>query len=495
MVKAPSKRHSKSGREPVTIDQASSEAKITASPGDGGPFEGSPAGSASSFAEADGTTLGGQPERRPATQAGQTHTVGDDAVLQSDASLADEALIDTHFDAEPRQGEPAAPAQSSSAILHADRGSSSLESSSTTASATDQRPDTSRLPPDPYDTPEPDVSLPDASDARRSGAGLGALLAAAVAGGIISLAGYTALDSAGVFGSGNNGSAAELQALRQDVAALRNTSGTATGSADLDQLRSQIAALEAASDNNGAQQLGALSTRVEELATQLAQAESTGQPDLGPITGRLDALEAAVQQATQAQGGADQRFTTLEQSIQALQQRVEERANDPRLALAITASALKAAIDRGQSFQTELDAYAQAAPDAPEVAALRDLAEGGVPTRAAIAEALPEAADAMVAAGRSQPEGGGVFNRLWSSASTLVDVRPVGASVQGNEPAAVVARLEAAVVGGDYARALSEYDALPDASKQAGADFIAKVRARQTADDLVSKALTEALKA
>ena len=88
-----------------------------------------------------------------------------------------------------------------------------------------------------------------------------------------------------------------------------------------------------------------------------------------------------------------------------------------------------------------------------------------------------------------------MIDRLWSSASTLVDVRPVGARVQGNEPSAVVARLEAAIVGGDYARALSEYDALPDASKQAGADFIAKVRARQTADDLVSKALAEALKA
>ncbi|HEV7415235.1 MAG TPA: hypothetical protein VGN98_03710, partial [Tianweitania sediminis] len=217
MVKPPSKRHSKSGREPVTIDHESTEAKITASPGDGGPFEGSPAGSASSFSEAEGSALSGQPERGPATQPGQTHGGAAGTSAQADRPVEDDALIDTHFDAQPQQGESTMPAHSSSDMLHADRQDAATADASSANDFGRSGTDESRLPPDPYDTPEPDVSTPvsdNNSTNRRAGAGIGALLAAAVAGGIISLAGYTALETAGVFGAETDQSAADIQSLR-----------------------------------------------------------------------------------------------------------------------------------------------------------------------------------------------------------------------------------------------------------------------------------------
>ena len=76
----------------------------------------------------------------------------------------------------------------------------------------------------------------------------------------------------------------------------------------------------------------------------------------------------------------------------------------------------------------------------------------------------------------------------------LVQVRPVG-MVEGDGVPEIVARLDAAVQAGDYQRALAEYDALPPEAKAAGEGFIARLRARQTADQLVDEALAAALKA
>jgi hypothetical protein len=164
------------------------------------------------------------------------------------------------------------------------------------------------------------------------------------------------------------------------------------------------------------------------------------------------------------------------------------------VALAIAASALKASIDRGQPFAAELETFARLAPDAPEVAALRELAATGVPTAAAIAAGTDAAARRIIAAARPDNADAGLFERLWASAESLITVRPVG-TVEGDDVPAVVARMEAAIKNGDYADAVAEYETLPDDAKAAGADFIAGVRARQTADELVAKVLADALRA
>ncbi|WP_312798616.1 hypothetical protein [Tianweitania sp.] len=536
MVKKPSTRHSKSSREPVTIDLDASEAKIAASPGDGGPFEGSPTGGAPSFTETEGTDLSGQPQRGPATRAGEVYfdaqadRMGGEP-FQSEPSLADEALVDTHADSPIlRLDDGEQPAQSTSDMLHADRSAEDRDIEADKETVVEAASVETH---NPYETPaaydDPDYEKPPvhptaaastvtpepATPARR-GAGFGSLLAAGLIGGALALGGSMLLGSglrdndAPVSGGA---STADLEALRAEVGELqaaRNTAPVAAGngdvSAEIEQLRTQVAALQQGGGeaSGGGGDTQALTSRIDELAAQLQQLSqnggSGGQPvDLQPLNGRIDALEqslqAASQAATQAGSADEQRLSELQQSLATLSQRVEERANDPRLALAITASALKAAIDRGQPFQTEFDAYVAAAPNAPEADTLRGMAATGVPTRAEISSELTEATSAMVAAGKTEPENAGVVSRLWSSATDLVEVRPVGANVQGNEPGAIVARLEAAVQAGDYEKAIAEYDTLPAGSKSAGADFIAKVRARQAADDLVGKALAEALKA
>ena len=536
MVKKPSTRHSKSSREPVTIDLDASEAKIVASPGDGGPFEGSPTGGASSFADGDNTDLSGQPQRGPATRAGEVYSDARSgsagSALASDPSLADEALVDTHADSpilhlDDDTNEQ--PAQSTNDTLHADRASEDRSIEADNDMVADATPDQTHNPyetPAAYDDPQyekPPVHptaaastmTPEVATPVRRGAGFGSLLAAGLVGGALALGGSMLLGSglrdndAPVSGGA---STADLEALRTELGELRAAQANApaaTGgpdvTAEIEQLRTEFAALQqGGGEAGGGAEVQALTTRLDELTAQVQQigqsAGTGGEPvDLQPVNERINALEQSVQAANQAADQAgnagEQRLAELQQMIQGLSQRVEERANDPRLALAITASALKAAIDRGQPFQTEFDAYVAVAPNAPEADTLRDMAATGVPTRAEISAELPDATSAMIAAGKSEPENAGVVSRLWSSATDLVEVRPVGANVQGNEPGAIVARLEAAVQAGDYSKAITEFETLPAGSKTAGADFIAKVRARQAADDLVGKALAEALKA
>lgn len=212
---------------------------------------------------------------------------------------------------------------------------------------------------------------------------------------------------------------------------------------------------------------------------------------------RLAALETRVE-AIEAGAGQDDelaaRMDGLEQELAAVRTEMGERADEPRAALVIAASALKMAIDRGNGFQSELETYASLAPDAESVASLGAFAEAGVPTRSAILADLPAAADRMVAAGRARDEGADFLGNLWQSARDLVAVRPIGA-IEGDSTEAIVARLEAAVREGEYGTALSEYEALPAAAQSAGADYMEGVRARHEVDGLMDEALTGALRA
>ena len=81
-----------------------------------------------------------------------------------------------------------------------------------------------------------------------------------------------------------------------------------------------------------------------------------------------------------------------------------------------------------------------------------------------------------------------------ASAESLVKVRPIGA-VEGTGVPETVARLEAAVKQGDYAKALAEYGTLPDAAKAAGADLAEKLKARLDVEAQVDALIASAMKA
>jgi hypothetical protein len=243
---------------------------------------------------------------------------------------------------------------------------------------------------------------------------------------------------------------------------------------DLSPVEDRIATLEQASGELREQAAAAAEAlaAVEEAVAGLRGDVAAGRDRQADLAPRLDALEAAVSTLTG---------------------RVDEQAEAPATAIIIAASSLKAAIDRGAPFTTELDTYAALAPDAPQLDELRTLAAAGVPTRAQLAAEADAAANAMIAASRPADPEAGIVDRLMGSMMGLVQVRPVG-MVEGEGVPQIAARLDAGAAG-DYERALAEYDTLPPEAKAAGEAFAAKLRARHAADRLADEALAAALRA
>jgi hypothetical protein len=337
-------------------------------------------------------------------------------------------------------------------------------------------------------------------------------IAAGIIGGVIALAGAGALQYAGLLGA--PGSGASLTGINDQVAALKaevagikdagsnNDAGDriASLSAAVDQVKADVASLTSAAGNAGAGESAAIAAltdkvgQIEAAVSALGKAGSAEPVDLAPVNEKLAGLDALVKAAGEAATAQNGRLAALEQSVSQLSGKVEAQASQPKIALAIAASALKAALDRGAAFSAELETFAAISPDAPQIAALRPHAEKGVPSRAEIASEADAAATAMIAAATPVDQNAGFLQNLMSSAQSLVKVRPVGA-VQGPGAPETVARMEVAVNQGDYAKAMSEYDTLPDAAKAAGSAFAAKLKARLEVESQVDALIATAMKA
>jgi len=469
MVKTPKTRHSKRASDPVTIDLEP--------------------GAVSRIADDKASTSNDE----PAVEAAQSDAVIDNDVGHGKDDAA--APVAAEDNTEAKEGS---------------------ERSSFDYSYEDQPPKPASEWPSSNASGEPSPSWGKAENAsvgarqpravRNSRSGIGA----GILGGVIALAGAGALQFAGILGA--PGSAAldgvnsQVASLQREITALtesQNGGGAAAKvdglSQSLDQVRADLSALKSAVDAStpadGAE-LGALNDKVQQVeaaVTALGEAAKVEPVDLAPVNEKLSALEASIKSATDAATEQSGRLTSLEQSFASLSTTVEAQASQPKIALAIAASALKSALDRGAPFAAELETFAAIAPDAPQLATLRAYAEKGVPTRAEIAAETDAAANAMIAAGRPVDENAGFVERLMSSAESLVKVRPIGA-VEGEGVPETVARMEVAVTQADYERALSEYESLPDAAKAAGAEFAGRLKARMEVEAQVDALISSAMK-
>lgn len=454
MVKTPKTRHSKSRREPVTIDLDPADvSRVTEVDG------------------AAGDQARGEEATSPSEPAGAESEAGAHAIRSDTPAEAPESAAEQPkgFDYDFAE-EPARPQPEPAATARADAG-------------------------------QADSSRPDSQPVQTKRGGIG-FLAAGLIGGAIALVGAGGLQFAGLLGApGSSGaSAGDIAALKNEIAGLKsNADGDVVArlSAALDQVKTDVAALKAAPQaGDGADgKIAALSDRIAQLETALAAADKNpaAPVDLGPVNEKLDALDGKIKSADQAAGTLDGRVVALEQLASQLSGKVDAQASQPKIALAIAASALKAALDRGAPFTAELDTFAAVRPDAPQIAVLRPYAEKGLPTRVDLAATMSDAANAMIAAATPVDPNQSVFQRLMSSAESLVKVRPIGA-VEGKGAPETVARLEVAVTQGDYAKALSEYDTLPEPAKAAGADFAGKLKARLDAEAAVDALVSGAMK-
>jgi prefoldin subunit 5 len=234
-----------------------------------------------------------------------------------------------------------------------------------------------------------------------------------------------------------------------------------------------------------------LTSRTGALEARLAQAEAARQ-DLEQLAGRFGALEQQV--AAGREEGASQlgtlstRMDMLADTVEQVQTRLvtsdDRRTRAATLALII--AQLDAALDGGEPFEELLNGLRALGVDDPAVvkaiATLEAAAASGVVSLPELRAAFDRRANEIVHAERA-PDGDGLLDQAAGNLMRLVTVRPVGADVEGDSAAARVARAEAALATGDLAAAVAELEGLQGAAAEAAAPWLAEARERLAAQD------------
>jgi hypothetical protein len=250
-------------------------------------------------------------------------------------------------------------------------------------------------------------------------------------------------------------------------------------------LESRVTATEA-QGKAFADSLAAVTRRVDEIAaasqTALAQAKaasvaaeaakSTAQAgvqrsDLDMLTGRIATLEGAVKSL----------------SAEAAQRTSSTNADDRATRMTVAAEALRATVERGAPYQAELGAVTALGAEQNATAALQPFAAQGVPSAAQLGRELAALTPALYRATETEPNGNSFLARLESRAQKLVRITPVGTSAApaGDDPASVIARINAAAARGDSAAALADIAKLPDGARALADGWVKNAQACEAA--------------
>ncbi len=239
-----------------------------------------------------------------------------------------------------------------------------------------------------------------------------------------------------------------LEARITDVERAPTEEGNLTDTAitsierELDGLRAEIAAQQSSMQEMTASAAAGIAAAREEAAADLADAR---------------AQTAAIEQEARS-------------AAEAAQVQAEE-------ALAVAAVAeVRIAMETGEPFSDVIANLETAGVAAPE--ALVAVAEDGLPTQQALADAFPDLARAALSTARSEgvdtQDGGGGLGSFLSSQFNVRSVEPR----EGSDTDAVLSRAEAAVGGGDLETAMTEVASLPDAAQSTFTEWLATAQAR-----------------
>jgi hypothetical protein len=271
-----------------------------------------------------------------------------------------------------------------------------------------------------------------------------------------------------------------LEEVTRRVAKLEATPSVAPSSPASDPaLATRIAALEA-EVKAMAETIGNLRRRDDEVLAVARDARA-----------RADASAAALAELTQKVPAATERseLEALANRVTAVE-RSEKAAEsgDRAVRLALAATALNNAVERGDAFAAELASAKALGADAKLVAALEPFARSGVPSAAALARQFSELAPSLQASGARE----GVLARLQVNAEKLVRIRRVDEPA-GSDAAAIVARAEAKVSRGDIVGAVSELAQLPPDARAPAEAWIKNAQARIAAIDASRRLAADAL--
>ena len=254
-------------------------------------------------------------------------------------------------------------------------------------------------------------------------------------------------------------------------------------------LASQVATAEAQSKAL-AGSFAALTRRVDDVAA----AAQTALTDAKGATAAADAAKNAAQSTTQASVQRSD-IDTLEGRVAALQSAIKtldadlakrtssSNADDRTTRLAIAAEALRAVAERGAPFTAELAAAKALGADPEATARLEPLAAQGLTSAAELGRDLAGLMPALQGALAPERNDNSILAKIESQAQKLVRITPVGTSGApvGDDPAALIARLNADAARGDIDAALADIAKLPDPARALAQAWSNKAAARQAA--------------
>ena len=339
-------------------------------------------------------------------------------------------------------------------------------------------------------------------------------IAAGFAGAVIAAAVIAALWSVGVLPAGSDSDEpdADIVALQKQVQALQNRPAPAPApdAKALDALRQSVRKLEGemaamaklpAGDAGMAERLAAADGAMKSLGIALAALNRRGDDIAATAAQARQSADAAVkavaelQASIKASGPAgasgadiaalDKRIAALESAIQAARADIakistKSSGNDSAARLALSAEVLRDAVLVGAPFADELAAVKQLGGDDKALTPLAPFAATGVPAAQTLAQELRVLLPAMLKISGAQAPQGGFLERLQANAGKLVRIRPVNAP-PGDDPSAVLARIEIDAAKADIAGALSDLGKLAAATRAPAQAWIEKAKARQAA--------------
>ncbi|MFI4961029.1 MAG: COG4223 family protein [Hyphomicrobiales bacterium] len=274
-----------------------------------------------------------------------------------------------------------------------------------------------------------------------------------------------------------------IDALTQRVSKIEGTiSKLPAGDAGVAE---RLAAADSAMKSLGIA-LTALNRRSDDTAATASQARERADAAVKAVTELRASVQDAAKNSSSGISLADldalqKRMAALEQSAKAARDDIAKASSaDIAARLALSAAGLRDAVASGAPFAAELAQAKSLGADDKVLAPLAPFAATGVPTPPALAQELRALLPAMLKISGAQALEGGFLERLQANAGKLVRVRPVDAP-PGDDPSAVLARLEIDAAKADIAAALADLGKLADATRAPAQAWIERAKARQAA--------------
>jgi hypothetical protein len=292
--------------------------------------------------------------------------------------------------------------------------------------------------------------------------------------------------------------------LTTDVADLRAATGKTQQSLDatlaqLDQTNKAIADVKASIPVVPPPvDLGPIETAIKTLKAQIdAIGAGASGTDAGAIAQSLASVEQGISSVTTRLNGVDQTVGALRSDLDAARKTLSDHIDQastnevgPALKLPLILSGLESAFASGKPFQEELDALQVVMPTTGVPDTLKAAAAAGLSRPDALMQKFETTLPAILAA--HDNAGGDWTGNALDWAKSILALRPAEEQ-PGDDPEAVVSRLEGAMGRRDYAAAASLLAQLPPAMRDAAGAVAGDIEAHAAADQFVAELRGKAL--